>query len=127
MSDPCLLDTCALLWWTLQPQKLSPSAQKAIKKIENGAPGFVSSISFREIGIKAKRKRIELGTSFDDYVKRVQSLQMLEVLPVDLATWQENVALNWSHRDPVDRILVATARKRTLAIVTCDTEIRPPS
>jgi len=28
-----MLDTCALLWWTLDPEKLSDKAAKACKKI----------------------------------------------------------------------------------------------
>jgi len=119
-----LLDTCALLWWTLQPKKLSAVARKATKRVEDGAPAFVSSMSFWEIGIKAKRHHIELGTSFADYVERVKSMQLVEILPVDLPIWQENVALDWDHRDPVDRTIVASARLHQLSIVTCDREIR---
>ena len=118
-----LLDTCALLWWTLEPQKLSRRAARTCDQIrETGA--FVSSISVWEIGIKQKRGKLELGTSLDDYVSRLKSLNTLTFLPVDEETWLLNLSLEWDHRDPVDRTIVATAKNRSLPIITKDQRIR---
>jgi PIN domain nuclease of toxin-antitoxin system len=123
VSRPILLDTCALLWWTLAPDALSPRALKACEAVEREG-GAVSSISLWEIGTKAARGKLTLGTSFEDYASRVRSLATLEILPVTLETWLATVALDWTHRDPVDRVVVATAKALDAQLVTKDEKIR---
>lgn len=114
-----LLDTCALLYLTLKPEKLSRKAGQLCKEIrDNGA--YLSSISLWEIGIKWKNKKLDLGVSLDDYVSLVGKISGLEILPVDGRIWVDNVLLRWSHRDPADRTIVATALSRKLPIMTDD-------
>ncbi len=112
-----LLDTCALLWWTLDPEKLSETCFESLNQAESL---WVSSISIWELGIKIKNKKLELPLSFENYVKKLQQLKTLEILPVDLSTWLGNLALNWAHRDPADRTIVATAKHLNAHIVTSD-------
>jgi len=114
-----LLDTCALLWWTLDPDKLSPKAKKTCDDIQiNG--GFISSMSIWELGIKIKNKKLEIGMTIDDYTKRLKQLKTLEIIPVDETIWLKNLSLDWSHRDPADRTIVASAMIKKLPIVTKD-------
>ena len=50
-----LLDTCALIWWTLDPREaVRVSGERACRLMERQG-GFVSSISIWEIGIKVKK------------------------------------------------------------------------
>jgi PIN domain nuclease of toxin-antitoxin system len=37
--------------------------------------------------------------------------------------WLENLRLDWSHRDPADRTIVATARIKSLALISKDEQI----
>jgi PIN domain nuclease of toxin-antitoxin system len=114
-----LLDTCALLWWTLEPESLSRRAKEACDRIILDG-GFVSSISIWEAGIKARRGALELGTTLEDYVARLKRLASLEIIAVDEDIWVKNLSLQWDHRDPADRTIVATALLRDLPIVTKD-------
>ena len=118
-----LLDTCALLWWTNAPDQLSAKAERACRSMKEEG-GAISSISLWEIGIKVKRKKLELGLSIEDYADRIRRLGFLLLIPVDERIWIENVNLDWDHRDPVDRTIVATARLRNLSIVTKDEILR---
>jgi PIN domain nuclease of toxin-antitoxin system len=118
-----LLDTCALLWWTLEPESLSSRAKEACERITLDG-GFVSSISIWEAGIKARRGALELGTTLEDYVARLKRLGSLEIIAVDEDIWVKNLSLQWDHRDPADRTIVATALLRDLSIVTGDEIIR---
>jgi PIN domain nuclease of toxin-antitoxin system len=118
-----LLDTCALLWWTLEPEKLSRKAATACTGIQDTG-AFVSSISIWEIGIKQKKGKLELGISLEDYLSRLKSLNTLTFLPVDEETWLLNLSLEWTHTDPVDRTIVAAAKSRHVPIVTKDKHIR---
>jgi len=118
-----MLDTCALLWWTLDPEKLSDKAVKACKKISYmGA--IISSISIWEIGIKIKKGKLNIGLSLTEYVDRLKSLDTLTIIPIDEYIWIENISLDWEHRDPADRTIVATARLKNLPIITKDENIK---
>ena len=69
-----LLDTCALLWWTLDPEKLSETCFESLNQAESL---WVSSISIWELGIKIKNKKLELPLSFENYVKKLQQLNWM--------------------------------------------------
>lgn len=54
-----VLDTHALLWWALDPDKLSEKARHMVGGMERQG-GFASSISIWELGIKTKRGKLVL-------------------------------------------------------------------
>jgi PIN domain nuclease of toxin-antitoxin system len=85
--------------------------------------GVVSSISFWEIGIKVKRGKLTLPLSLADYWSRLLSLGWLDLRPVDGKTWLENLELDWGHRVPADRTIVATARLLKLPLLSKDDRI----
>lgn len=117
-----VLDTHALLWWSLDPDKLSPKARDVCDEMENSG-GYISSISIWELGIKIKRGKLDLGATLADYVGRLKMLDWLKIVPVNEMIWMENLALTWEHTDPVDRTIVATAKLRDLPLVTNDEAI----
>ena len=118
-----LLDTCALIWWTLDPDRLSAAARRSCNSIiKRGA--LVSSISFWEIGIKIKKKKLVAGISLGDYIDRVRSMGTVTIVPVDENLWLASVELDWDHRDPADRVIVSTARMNKSSIVTSDAVMR---
>lgn len=112
-----VLDTSALLFWTLDPAKLS---QKAHEVIQGADRILVSSISIWEIALKVRRQKLVLPLAINDYADRLQRLKSLEILPVDVQTWLENFDLPWEHRDPVDRTIVALAARFNCPLVTAD-------
>ena len=118
-----LLYTCALLWWTLEPENLSNAAAIACKKIDSKG-GAISSISIWKIGIKLKKGTLNIGLSIEEYVKRLKSLGTLEIIPVDEDIWVKSIKLDWNHKDPADRAIVATATLRDVPVVTKDSTIR---
>ena len=115
-----VLDTSALLFWTLDPEQLSPAAQQAIDQVDRC---IVSSISIWEIGLKVKRGRLVLPLSILDYVERLSNLAGLEILPVDVQAWVDNLELDWDHRDPADRTIVAIATRLACPLVSSDRTI----
>lgn len=118
-----LLDTCALLWWTLDPDGLSEKAVKICDCIpEEGA--FISSISIWEVGIKMQKGILKIGDTLEGYVNRIKMLGTVEIIPVDETIWIKNISLEWQHRDPADRTIVATALQKNLPILSKDQIIR---
>jgi PIN domain nuclease of toxin-antitoxin system len=115
-----VLDTSAMLYWTLDPDRLS---QKARQVIDEADRLVVSSISVWEIGLKVKRGKLVIPLSMSEYVDRLDRLEKLEILPVDVRTWLENLDLNWSHHDPADRTIVATARLLGCPLIASDRRI----
>ncbi len=114
-----LLDTHALLWWALQPEKLSPRAAELCRQMELDG-GFASAISIWELGVKVENGKLELGIGLDAFVKRLQDSTAVEFVPVDAEIWLRTVSLQWDHRDPADRVIVATALEKGLPVLTRD-------
>lgn len=118
-----ILDTCALLWWSLDPDEFSSKAKAAIDKMEE-KNGITPAIAIWEIAIKVKNKRLDLGNSLDIYLKRLRQSDVVKILAVDEDVFVTSVNLEWSHRDPVDRIMIALAMYQNCPIITRDKEIR---
>ncbi|MDA0745377.1 MAG: type II toxin-antitoxin system VapC family toxin [bacterium] len=116
-----ILDTSALIFWTLDPNRLSRTAEKAISDTDRI---LISSISIWEIGIKVKKGNLTLPLSLQEYVQNLQHLDRFEIVPVDETTWLKNIELNWEHRDPADRTIVATAILHAGPLITSDERIR---
>ncbi len=120
---PVVLDTSALLRWTLDPAALSPKARRAIAGALAGAGVVVSAISLWEIALKVKQRRLTIGLPVEQFADRLARVQGLEIVPVDVATWLRSVALPWERRDPADRAIVATAELRGARLLTSDREM----
>lgn len=116
-----VLDTSALLFWTLDAGRLSSSASSAIADAERI---LVSSISVWEIGVKSSRGRLDIPLPVREFADTLGQINRVEVLPVDTATWLRSVELRWEHRDPADRVIVATADLNACPLVTSDAAMR---
>ena len=116
-----VLDTSALLFWTLHRERLSEAASGAISEADRL---LVSSISIWEIGVKVARGGLSIPLSVREYAERLERIARVEVLPVDTETWLAGLELSWDHRDPADRTIVATAALNERPLVTSDRAIR---
>lgn len=119
-----VLDTCALLWWSLDPKEFSASAQVAIEKMEQEKNGLTPSMAIWEIAIKVKNKKLNLGIPLETYVSKLKQSDVVRIMPVDEDILVNSVNLSWFHRDPVDRTMVALAMKNGCSIITKDLKIR---
>jgi len=114
-----LLDTCAILWAVAEPQSLSSNSKRTIS--DPGAEIFVSMISCAEIACAVERRRIALDRHWKSWFRTYTELNGWQSVPIDLEIMEEAYSLpEYSHRDPADRIIVATARKLHLHLVTAD-------
>ncbi|MEZ4712182.1 MAG: type II toxin-antitoxin system VapC family toxin [Caldilineaceae bacterium] len=116
-----LLDTSTLLFWTLDRTKLSVAAEAAI----GGADRILLlSLSFWEIGVKTQKGKLTLPGPLPEFVSRIKRVDRVEIVAMDENIWVETATLNWAHRDPADRALVATATLLECPMVTSDLAIR---
>ena len=116
-----VLDTSALVFWTLDRDRLSRTAAQAIADADRIV---LSSISIWEIGIKVKKEQLLIPISIQDFADKLEQIDRLDILSVDVRTWIKNLELDWDHRDPADRTIVATASLHACALVTSDSAIR---
>ena len=116
-----VLDTSALFFWTLDPARLTETADRTI---DSASTVIISSISIWEIALKVKRGALQIRIPVDAYVAELEKIASLEIVPVDTRTWLDSVALEWEHRDPADRVIVSLARRLRCPLVSSDRVIR---
>jgi PIN domain nuclease of toxin-antitoxin system len=121
-GDVIVVDTHALLWWALDPDRLSDVARRVVADMERQG-GYASAISLWELGIKVKRGKLELPIHVEELARRIERGGVIELLPVDTNIWLRSLALPWQHTDPADRVIVATAMLRGLPLLTKDAAI----
>jgi PIN domain nuclease of toxin-antitoxin system len=118
-----LLDTCTLLWLAEDPPRLPRMVMAAIRHV---APGqrFLSAISAFEIGVKYRNGKLSLPKKPRQWVDESCAKRGLIVVPVtkDIAHRATELALY--HRDPADRIIIATALEHDLTVLTPDLQFR---
>lgn len=117
-----VLDTNALLRWTHDAARLSPTAAEIL-----GGAGtdefLLCAMSIWEIAWKQRMGKLALGMPAAEYAARVERLPV-QVVSVNTDLWLRNVALDWGHRDPVDRTIVALAQRSNARLLTSDRVIR---
>lgn len=121
MRNEILLDTCAIIWMaTGQPMR--PEAIDVFKAAGSGNGRlYVSAISAWEIGMLMSRGRLPATKDalswFNEFV--AQGEVIVEAASPDILVAASSLPA-LAHRDPIDRIIIATARERDLRIVTRD-------
>lgn len=120
-----VLDTQALVWWTTKPELLSDRASKRIETEIKKGKLLISSISILEIYLLVKKKKIGFTVDTDTWLETVERSSDFEFIPVDNRIAVRSVTLpDPFHKDPADRIIVATARELGATLVTSDSKIR---
>ena len=119
-----ILDTCALIWWSLDPDLLSVSAKNLCDEMEQKKNGLVASISLWEIALKVKKNKLDLGIDLNVYINTLFRSDVIQIIPIDVNLWVNSVNLDWDHRDPADRVVVALADKYQAELITKDTIIK---
>lgn len=102
-----VLDTHIWHWWTNQIAGKLTSAQIAL--IEEADEIAVSAISCFEMAWLHRHGRIDLGMSFEVWLAEVEASATVSFLPVTPRIAACAVALPEHHKDPQDRLIIATA------------------
>lgn len=102
-----VLDTHVWYWWACDQQaRLSASLLEALAV----APRIgVSAVSCFEIAHALRRGRIELPLPLRDWFVEALDRSQVDLLPLTPAVAARAVELTDKHRDPFDRIIIATA------------------
>lgn len=119
-----VLDTHVLIWWVDVPNKLSKKARKAIEEEKFKKGILISSISVFEINILVKKNKLELISNPGAWLGKIESLPFIKFIPVDNKIAADSVNLpDFYHKDPADRIIIATALNEGVKLITADKKI----
>ena len=113
-----VLDTHILVWWLNGDKALSKKAANAIKdELKNGEI-VISSITSWEIAMLVARGRIVLSMDVEQWLNTVALIERVRFYPVDNEIAVKTTELPGEfHKDPADRMIVATARKRGATLI----------
>jgi PIN domain nuclease of toxin-antitoxin system len=119
-----VLDTHTWWWAVSEPEQLSSRAIEIINTTPSGQR-CIASISLWEFAMMVSRGKIHLRVTPREWFYHAISEVGTKVLPLsaDIAIDSCNLPGNF-HRDPADRIIVATARIYHAVVITRDQKIR---
>ena len=112
-----LLDTCALIWLGMGGGDLSEDARK---RISVASALHYSSISAWEIARLQGEGKIVIPNTPDGFLSDLVDLYGLSAIPPTDDIMIRAAQLPLHHRDPADRIIIATSFVHDLMIVTGD-------
>jgi len=119
-----LLDTHVLLWWLEGGRRLSRAQKRVVDRASPDAPLHVSDISLWEVAVAYELGRIKLRLPLRDWLEAAVAPPLVVRAGISPAVAAEVAMLPVTfHRDPADRILVATARVLGATLVTSDERI----
>jgi len=120
-----VLDTHALIWWVTGDSLLSKKAKTVINKEMVGGEIIISSITAWEVAMLVEREKIFLSMDVSRWLATVAEIDNVHFVPVDTEIALKSVDLPGTfHKDPADRMIVATARTLAAPLVTKDEKIR---
>jgi PIN domain nuclease of toxin-antitoxin system len=113
-----LLDTHAALWWADDPSLLSAAASAAIAEATNVV--WFTAASAWELAIKVRSGKLTV-----DVTRLVTRLTEagVRLLGIGIDDAIAAGSLEWSHRDPFDRMIVAQAKRQDLVLVSRDAAV----
>lgn len=119
-----LLDTHVLIWWLQGDGPVSSAQQRVLDAADGDSPLRVSDISLWEIATLHSLNRIRLTLPLRDWLEKAVAPPLVRRHGISPAIAGAMAALPDSfHRNPADRILVATARILGATLLTQDRHI----
>ena len=120
-----VIDTHILVWWVSGDKSLSIPASRAITRTLAGdGEVIISSISAWEISMLIEKGRLVLSMDVESWLGEISQIDGVRFIPVDNEIAIKSTELPGTfHKDPADRMIVATARKLAVSLVTADEKI----
>jgi PIN domain nuclease of toxin-antitoxin system len=122
---PLLLDTHTWLWFFEgDREQIRPPLERRLEAGARDSLLLVSVLSVWELAMLEAKRRVRLSMDCRAWVRKALDARGLRLHPLTPAVAIESTRLPGTvHGDPVDRMLIATARLVGAAIVTRDARI----
>lgn len=116
-----LIDTCAFIWELHNDPNMSVKAAEVMERDE--AELYISIVTFWEIAIKKTLGKLEVQESVTELGKACIDHNIM-ILPIKMEYLERIQKLPYIHKDPFDRLIIATAIEEGLTILTGDEYIK---
>ncbi|MGE3840459.1 MAG: type II toxin-antitoxin system VapC family toxin [Vicinamibacterales bacterium] len=124
MTTPPLLDTHAWIWWIHEDTRLGRRTIEALDQFPADQRPAIADISLWEVATLVELGRLALPVPLDTWLVAAADPRTVRVLPVTPAVAVEVTRLPARfHRDPADRLIVATCRTLDYPLLTRDRAI----
>jgi PIN domain nuclease of toxin-antitoxin system len=119
-----MLDTHAWVWWISGDPRLAVREREVLDNLSPSERPVLADISLWEVATLVERGRLELDMDLERWLAIASAPATVELARVTPAVAAEVARLpERFHRDPADRLIVATARVRKLSVLTRDRKI----
>ncbi|MBW4642039.1 MAG: type II toxin-antitoxin system VapC family toxin [Goleter apudmare HA4340-LM2] len=118
MSEVIVLDTHMWIWFVNLAFENFPSEWK--ERIETASRVGISPVSCYEIALAQHRGRLELPCSTDQWFRAALEPSGIELFPLTPEICSRAVNLAEVHRDPFDRMIMATALEYQASLASVD-------
>ena len=116
-----LLDTHVVLWLATNSPFLSETAKRAI--LDNNNEKYVSIVSAWEVAIKLGTQKLQLDGGLAEFFRMIDVNGFL-LLGIEREYLQYVQTLAFFHKDPFDRLLIATANVENVTLISIDDNIQ---
>lgn len=107
MSQITVLDTHIWIWFVTQEFERFPSHWR--KEIEIAEQVGTCPVSCYEVALAHQKGRLELPCSVDRWLQEALEPSGIELLPLTTKIAYRAISLSPIHKDPFDRLIIATA------------------
>ncbi len=124
MPQPLIvLDTHILLWFFIEPSRLSKNELEFIEKAISNGQAIITDLTLWEIAMLYAKQRIRVHEPIDIFLNNIckTGIKIYEITPKIAA--DSAILPDGFHGDPVDRIIVATTRVCGATLFTYDEKI----
>ncbi len=117
-----VLDTHVWIWWVGGPgcPAVSPAALSAI---DAAAVVGISATTCVEVAWLAAKGRVRFDRDTLTWLHQALARPRVTLLPTTPEIAVVAAGLDWTHRDPADRLILATAQVHRASLVTADETI----
>jgi PIN domain nuclease of toxin-antitoxin system len=113
-----LLDTHTILWFFGGHANITDQVKDLIENQDNLK--LISLASVWEMAIKQSKNKLDLGKTASDYIQEKVQFADFKILPIELQHLTLISTLEFYHKDPFDRLLIAQGISEDIAILSKD-------
>lgn len=121
-----LIDTHIIIFAQFEPHRLSKSGLARFLEAERQGLLACADISIWEIAMLLDKKRLETSLSPEVYLQDLFTTRNIKVLPIvpGIALLSQTHPDLKNHKDPADRLIVATALHHHLPLMSLDGKLQ---
>lgn len=120
MKTP-VLDTHAWVGWMMGSSDLSAPVRDTLDALPRDNRPYLSAISLWEVAMLVELERLSLALPLTDWLERAAHPRTVRLVPITPAIAATTAALpSTFHRDPADRLIVATCLELDAPLLTQD-------